>query len=263
MGAGAEVASGTMLLVGGLGLAVNLVALVLLRPVRREPQRQGRLPRGHRRHRRVRRRDRRRRRWSVRQSARGGTPWWRSPSRSSWRSAPSCSGARCWRCSDSTRPRGRPDRARHLARGASRSRRRPRPPRRTLTSGMNVATVHPWRCPTRRPTSSRRRPSCCASGSASPTRRSRSSPGRGAARAPTGSEGTARTSRPAGTRAPSWPAGSPSRRGRRTRPLRTRHSSSPRRSTAASGRQRTRGRRASAVRRRTTSYVAPDRPMCW
>ena len=31
MGAGAEVASGTMLLVGGIGLAVNLVALVLLR----------------------------------------------------------------------------------------------------------------------------------------------------------------------------------------------------------------------------------------
>ena len=47
-------------------------------------------------------------------------------------------------------------------------------------------------------------------------------------------------------------------------PLRTRHSSSARRCTAAS--RSLAGAEdscASAVRRRTTSYVAPDRPMCW
>ena len=53
-----SVAAGPMLVVGGLGLVVNLIALLLLRGGAGSPQRQGRLPRGRRRHRRLGRRDR-------------------------------------------------------------------------------------------------------------------------------------------------------------------------------------------------------------
>ena len=93
-----------MLVVGGIGLVVNVVALV---PAARrgggEPQRQGRLPRGRRRHRRLGRGHRRRAaRGRHRVGACGTRPSpWRS--RSSSRCGPCCSPARCSPCSASTR----------------------------------------------------------------------------------------------------------------------------------------------------------------
>ena len=70
-----EVASTLMLVVGVLGLVVNVVALALLRGRRgREPQRQGRLPRGRRRHGRLGRGHRRRPARRRHRLRRPGTP---------------------------------------------------------------------------------------------------------------------------------------------------------------------------------------------